>query len=333
MTLDWYGLYGGGWQGEIVPTAFAHPAKFARGLIRKIYIHAIEQGYFAEGDKVVDPFGGVALGAIDAMYNGLYWTGVELEPRFVALGNENIALWNRRYAGKLARWGSAELLQGDSRRLCEIVGEASGVVSSPPYVEQVIRARDIGKPGFMQGATRGEHCFDTYGTTLGQLGSMRPGNFDAAVSSPPFCDSMVTSDDPNYAHKFHGPQGKYGITSGNIGNESSDTFWLSARTIVEQVHLALKPSGYAAWVVKSFVRNKALVDFPAQWEHLCQSCGFVNVETVRAWLVEDKGTQYGLDGQRVERKIARKSFFRRLAEKNGSPPIDYEVVLFMRKSK
>lgn len=335
MTLDWYGLYGEGWQGEIVPAAFSHPAKFARGLIRKIYLHAIEQGYFAEGDKVLDSFGGVALGALDAMYNGLHWTGVELEPRFVALGNENIALWNSCYAGKLRRFGTARLLQGDSRKLCEVVGEASGAVSSPPYAEQVIRARDIGKPGFMQGATQGEHCFDAHGVTSGQLGSMRPGDFDAAVSSPPFEASLQSKDIEFNAITRRGRTmqfADYGTTAGQIGNETQDTFWLSARAIVEQVYLALRTGGYAVWVVKSFVRNKAIVNFPAQWEQLCQSCGFDTIETVRAWLIEDKGAQYGLDGQRVERKIARKSFFRRLAEKNGSPPIDYEVVLFMRKS-
>jgi hypothetical protein len=38
----------------------------------------------------------------------------------------------------------------------------------------------------------------------------------------------------------------------------------------------------------------------------------------------------GLFGEIVEKK-ERKSFFRRLAESKGSPPIDYETVLCMRK--
>ena len=61
---DWYGLYKEGWQGEIVDEAFSHPAKFARGLIRRIYQHALEQGWIEAGDIVMDPFAGVALGAI-----------------------------------------------------------------------------------------------------------------------------------------------------------------------------------------------------------------------------------------------------------------------------
>lgn len=45
---DWYKCYSGGWTNEIVPEAFSHPAKFARGLIRRIYEHAIEQGWLTE---------------------------------------------------------------------------------------------------------------------------------------------------------------------------------------------------------------------------------------------------------------------------------------------
>ena len=36
-------------------------------------------------------------------------------------------------------------------------------------------------------------------------------------------------------------------------------------------------------------------------------------------------------GQTITEKKERKSFFRRLAERKGSPAIDYEVVLCMRK--
>lgn len=94
---------------------------------------------------MVDPFGGVALGALDAMMSGLHWIGCELEPRFHALGNQNIALWQARF-GHSAGWGSARLVQGDSRRLCEVLGAtaptahdpenwsgADAVIGSPPF--------------------------------------------------------------------------------------------------------------------------------------------------------------------------------------------------------
>jgi hypothetical protein len=47
--------------------------------------------------------------------------------------------------------------------------------------------------------------------------------------------------------------------------------------------------------------------------------------------VEDNGTQLALIGEDVDSIKERESFFRRLAEKKGSPRIDWESVLCMRK--
>ena len=88
---DWFGLYGGQWKGEIVPEAFSHPAKFARGLIRRIYEHALEQGYLREGDTVLDVFGGIGCGAIDATRMKLQWVGLDLERDFVIISHRNFA--------------------------------------------------------------------------------------------------------------------------------------------------------------------------------------------------------------------------------------------------
>lgn len=463
IERDWYGLYREGWQGEITPDAFCHPAKFARGLIRKIYAHCLEAGYLREGDAVIDPFGGVALGGLDALLAGLHWTGVELEPRFVALGQANIDLWTTRYAGRFRRFGSARIVQGDSRQLAAIVAEAGAVLSSPPYADQPLNdaqrgSRHINGDAAMDGPTtygstpgnlgnlpagdydaalasppyvgsvnQGDGANDgdarierkaaagvdvgqavnvggpnsclrqaqCYGETLGQLGAMRGGDYDAALASPPFCES-IGSDDPDKrgglfrdpkrrndvnltgtygtapgqlgamppgdlgaavadaavsSPPFTGvetcqdrsfwlndgravpPQGRdgYGLTDGQLANEQADTFWLSARTIVEQTHQVLKPGGVAVWVLKSFVRKGQRVDFPGQWRALCEACGFETLEYVRAWLVEDNGTQGALLGEGKRLKTERKSFFRRLAESKGSPSIDYEVVLFTRK--
>ena len=40
----WIGCYDNGWQGEITPESFSHPAKFSRTLIRRIYDHAFAEG-------------------------------------------------------------------------------------------------------------------------------------------------------------------------------------------------------------------------------------------------------------------------------------------------
>ena len=84
---SWRNCYPSRWSGLIVPDAIVHPAKFSSRLIRRIYEHMAAEGWLHGGDTVVDPFGGVALGAFDAMRLGLNWIGVELETRFVDLGN------------------------------------------------------------------------------------------------------------------------------------------------------------------------------------------------------------------------------------------------------
>ena len=224
--LNWYGLYSDSWQGEIVPEAFSHPAKYSRALIRKIYQHMLESGWIKPGDKVVDPFGGVALGAYHAMQNGLVWCGCELEPKFVNLGNQNIALWNGRYAPHFAKWGTAVLIQGDSRNLVKnIQGEMNGAVSSAPFIENNVNIGAVGDtPAKRQQIHNSEKREKSYGQSNGQLGSMPEGSHDAAISSSPF-----GAGETRNRSEFQGgeiasmmsrayTQDKQGVTAGNLAH-------------------------------------------------------------------------------------------------------------------
>ena len=98
IKSEWHNCYGKSWKGTIVDPAFCHPAKVSKALARRIYDHISEEGWIKRGDRVLDPFGGIGGFALHAMHNGLHFVGVELEVRFVALGNANINLWNERYA-------------------------------------------------------------------------------------------------------------------------------------------------------------------------------------------------------------------------------------------
>jgi len=405
----WYNCYNEGWKGVIVEDAFQHPAKFSRALIRRIYEHALERGWLQAGARVIDPFGGVALGALDALRYGLHWTGVELEPRFVEMGQRNIALWNETYSQAFPRWGTAQLLQGDSRELAGLLGGGEGLVSSPPYAgydehggrataaERDRRRLERIAP---ERIGRFDTCFrgsEEYGVTPGQLGAMKAGGFEAAVSSPPYADITNVGErrDPQKAidaetryraahPELEGirpqPITPYGITPGNLGSmkagdfeaavssppyestrvvdgatqngdintipehidtygagstrrkkDSIDDFWQASRAIVEQVYQVLAPGAVSIWVCKDFVRNKARVPFSSQWGQLCEAVGFELVELHQASLVIDNGTQLGMFGTDVDLVKERKSFFRCLAEKKGSPRIDHEDVLCLRK--
>jgi DNA modification methylase len=352
------------------------------------------------GDRVVDPFGGVALGALDAMRCGLDWTGCELEPKFVALGQGNIDLWRGRYAPHFAGWGTARLLQCDSRQLASVVAEAEVCVSSPPYSDG---AQHTGGDARMTTGQGGAIRFVDYGNTPGQLGAMPAGDFDAAVSSPPYAAARIdgngdegasglrmpdgsfvrgadgwelrkgqgsrygesdanlgnlpagdfdaTISSPPYENSVHSGNGidpakltgntagarsqafseGYGDTAGQLGATSGDTFWSASRAIVEQVHLLLKPGGVAVWVVKDYVRNRQIVPFCDHWRQLCEAVGFATLHEHHAWLVEEHGAQADIFGEIHAKRIERKSFWRRLNERNGQPRIDWETVLCMRK--
>ncbi len=201
---DWYGCYAGGWQAApLVPEAYAHPAKVSFTLADRIYRHMLAGGWLEPGDVVVDPFGGVGGFAFHAALYGMHWQGVELEQKFVDLGNQNLDLWRDRYAPHFPNYGTASLVQGDSRRLVDVVTGAGGVVSSPPYAESV--KGDMGsswaeddkrKPTSEHARTYsdmrlGKSAMGDYGSTPGQLGAMPAG---AVVTSPPYADALSTQD-------------------------------------------------------------------------------------------------------------------------------------------
>lgn len=207
----------------------------------------------------------------------------------------------------------------------------------------------------------------SYGTTSGQLGAMPSGSVAAVVRSPPFTQGYAGGGGinvdgyvgdkrkPGWSGTKEGPdpvgsrtyQGTGAVReagnmetmpfgdvaavaspAGQLGQEAGETFWSAARDIIAESYSILKPGGTAVWVVKSFVRNKQIVDFPGDWRALCESLGFVTTLEVHASLVSE--TTHGdlFDGTTTKR-TERKSFFRRLAEKKGSPRIDFETVWFM----
>jgi len=225
-------------------------------------------------------------------------------------------------------------------------GEFDMALSSPPYAESLGNTKsDIDWSKQADRETSHSHGYDGegYGVTEGQLAAMPEGKFDGAISSSPWesvgnFDESVRKIDESASiissRKNAGVIEKsYGNTSGQLGQESGSTFWQAARIILEQTYQVLAPGAHAIFVVKAFVRKKKLVDFPGQWQALCESVGFVTLHKHRAWLVEDRGSQHTIFGEIEHRSVERKSFFRRLAERKGSPRIDWETVLCTVKPK
>lgn len=220
-------------------------------------------------------------------------------------------------------------------------------ISSPPYAEARIDGKgDEGSSGLRNpdgSYLRGSEGWEArkamgnrYGNQDGNLGNIPENNFDGSLSSPPFED--VTSDRPSESIVAGGLKmgassmgNGYGSTEGNIGEISGDDFWMASRKILENLLNVLKPGAYAAFIVKRYVKGRKIEPFPAKWAMLCQAVGFEIVEWHRAWVIEEKGAQYDIFGNLNRKTVQRKSFFRLLAEKKGSPPIDFEEVVIVRK--
>jgi len=233
MIDKWSGCYDDGWHGDIVPEAFSHPAKFSHGLIHRIYLHAKEMGWVKPGDWVLDPFGGVALGGLDALAMGLNWVGVELEAKFVSLGEQNIELWQRQLKG-WPNLGTARIVQGDSRRLKDVIIEANLIVSSPPYAE--IRQDGGSSRDGYKGLTNYSGEPRNYWRTQrdqNNLGNMPEGSLhdvleqaDIVISSPPFCDK-IPQQDANFQTPHDSLKRRrldYGSSPGQLGSMKEGKF-------------------------------------------------------------------------------------------------------------
>jgi hypothetical protein len=361
-TQTWQGCYDDTWKGIITPESFAHPAKFARGLIERILDFMIEQGWLAKDMTVLDPFGGVGLGGICAASRGIRWAGCELEERFVKMAEANF----EKHRHKWEKFGDPLpcIVQGDSRRLREVLTEAGAVVSSPPYStgdsagpESLGKRTD--KSAQMMNRVQG---WGTGGQTSdGNLAALPPGSVEACLRPRENADGLISS--PPYEASFSGNQEStesvaesmrrrgcseksiskatahtgnlgYGSTDGQLGSESGDTFWEAAKAIVTECWHVLRPGSYAAWIVKDFVRDSARVEFSKDWLRLCCACGFTPVLWVKASLVKTE-EQPGLFGGKVTKKTKKAIFFRRLHEGklDADDPriINEEVVLFCRR--
>lgn len=221
----------------------------------------------------------------------------------------------------------------------------AAIVSSPPYSEStVVDGRSVTdaqthtRPiGDMSSVDHG------YGTTNGQLGAMVVGSppFEGSLPGEPRNDNSILGQQQRGDNRLgetsrthclgRSTEGTYGCSEGNIGNQSGETFWSASKIIVQQCHQILRDGGVAIWITKDFVRKGQRVPFSDQWLALCESLGFQLVCRHRAMLVKRGDRQKLLEGGEHQTEKSRKSFFRRLAEKNGSPRIDWEDVICVRK--
>src|SRR5919201_2965919 len=94
-------------RGRYVPETSSHPGK----MLPNLAAHAISS-YTAPGDLVFDPMCGSGTTLVEAMHLGRQGIGIDIEPRFTALAEANVAL-----AAAQGAAGTAKVFTGDSRGL------------------------------------------------------------------------------------------------------------------------------------------------------------------------------------------------------------------------
>lgn len=320
-TSTWHRCYTTGLHDIIVPEAFSHPAKMSWALAQRIMQHLGED--WPSLSAVVDPMAGVGTVGLAVTYSGYAAILGELEGHFAGLCAENIA----KHAERLRALGKPIplLFRHDARHTP--LNSADAIVTSPPFQDV-----PFSDPTFVQNDGRKDAVrFATYGSHPGQIGNLR-----AIVTSPPFSPpGAQTTGRGQYVrnsleytesgrHKNASPDGDYGKHLGQIGNDAGTDYWSAMAKVYLECARILSPGAPMILVVKGYIRKGEYVDLPMQTAQLIDSCGFDIVHWHNASLV-DRESQLGLFGG--ETRTSRKSFFRRLAEKSGAPPIDVEVVL------
>lgn len=106
----------------------AHPAKMLPDVARYAIAH-----YTQPGDLVLDPMCGIGTTLVEAVHLGRRAVGVEYEPHWVTVANNNLGLATEQGVDH-----DGHVFHGDARQLstllpAELRGQAALVVTSPPY--------------------------------------------------------------------------------------------------------------------------------------------------------------------------------------------------------
>jgi tRNA G10 N-methylase Trm11 len=115
-------------RGRYVAATSSHPGK----MLPNLAAHAIAS-YTTAGDLVFDPMCGSGTTLVEAVHLGRDALGVDIEPRFTALAEANLAL-----AASQGATGKTRVVTGDATGLLDLVpasavGQVSLVLTSPPY--------------------------------------------------------------------------------------------------------------------------------------------------------------------------------------------------------
>jgi modification methylase len=245
----------GQWQrhGRYVPESNRHPAKMLPEIARRAISF-----YSQPGDLVLDPMCGIATTVVEAIHQDRRAIGVELEPRWAALGAKNIE--HAREQGADA-W--ALVLQDNARRLGgglldELAGQVSLILTSPPYANTTLGDPRSGKGMALTRASEGRPVTAADRAHASKVKrSCRYGDRAPCLARLPYGSVQET------------------ITpaADDDGSERSETYLSSMAAVYAGCERLLAPGGFLVLVTKNMRAGGTLSNLAGDSTRLCQQVG------------------------------------------------------------
>jgi hypothetical protein len=158
--------------GRYLPASTRHPGKMLPELARQLITE-----YCPPGGLIVDPMCGTGTTLVEAAALGRQAIGVELEPRWAALADANLA-----HALSPDQTPLTEVRVGDARQLPVLLADVGGridpVVTSPPYACDV---GQIDKPAWQAGGSMCPRNTLNYSGDPANLGRARGEDWRAGI--------------------------------------------------------------------------------------------------------------------------------------------------------
>lgn len=284
------GTPGFGRYAPLLSHAVGHPAKMNTRLTEFLILELTKPG-----DVILDPMSGTAQTGLIASINSRDAVCVELETKF-----HN---WQIEAKRKLDAYqtftvkGALSCIQGDARKLSELLQTVDAVVTSPPYSDMkkgkldpedwANRMEKFGStpesrrerhtPGRLKAA---QSMSEGYSESPDNIGNLPMGEITAIITSPPYEKTVKDHGKSERATKINREKNNTAIFSynadnpDNIGNKAKETYLEAMLQVYREMFQVLKEGGVAAVIVKPFIRNRQVVDLPYQTWLLLQKCGF-----------------------------------------------------------
>lgn len=250
-----------------VRESFAHPGKMLPDII-----NCILDTYGRKGHVWLDPMCGIGTTVIEALDRGYDAYGVEWEPRWYAVCEENLSLAVKRRAP-----GAARFFQGDARHLSQILGNTlfDRIAFSPPYGNTLSRTSHGPDkyPDKQQGGKRSARAI--------RHGYGFEGTEEAAIPDAPGEMAMKVGDNQaNIGDLKHGEIHEAVSLASALANhekglpEVRASYLTEMAKVYHECYEVLRPGGMMILVLRDYRRAKKRVDLLGDTLDICETLGF-----------------------------------------------------------